>query len=175
MTSIKDYYNTNVISNIDRFDNWDLFVYSYGLMVANPGNNDIYNDDVHGECFRNMRSSIRMYPDFRHSIYTLNVFRHFVGRDITADTMVEDMLWNIVGNGCHDLREDKFIEELLDILDYLEYMEMNVSIEEIMDTCAWNACEDIDQSKTFNRFLKLSEERGMTLRDHAHYIQLYEG
>ena len=170
MTSIKDYYNTNTIYTIDSFTDWEGFVYHYGRMVANPSSVNV--DAIHCEYFGMLRSSIHMYPDFKHSIYTLNMVRHFMERGVSADKMVEDMLWEIVGNGSHDAREDKFIEELLDILDYMEHMETNVSIEEILATCAWEACNDVDQTKTFNRFLSLSDERDMNITDHTKYIDL---
>ncbi len=170
MTSIKDYYNANTIYTIDSFTDWEGFIYHYGRMVGNPWSVNV--DATHGEYFSILRSSINMYPDFKHSIYTLNVFRHFMERGVGVDKMVEDMLWEIVGNGSHDMREDKFIEELLDILDYLEIKEINVSIEDILTTCAWEACNDVDQTKTFNRFLSLSDERGMNITDHTKYIDL---
>ncbi len=159
MSSIQDYYQGNVVSNIGEFRDWDSFVHCYGLMVSGSYWNELKSHTEYGEYFQSMNRSLRVYPAYNHSVYTLNVFRHFMELGEDHSKMLEDMVCELVKNGeCFTV--DKYINEILDIADYIDFKEMNMDLTEALEACSWWAVEDEYQSANYNAFLRIAKDQG---------------
>ncbi len=153
MTSIKDYYDGNVISNIENFADWDSFVYCYGLMVAGKHVDSLKSHEQYGEYFQHLSRSIRVYPNFKHSIYTLNVFRHFM-HSIGANPsiMMEDLICAVLQYG-RETTVDKYISEILDISDYLDFMRINLDLTEELKGCIEGDLTTAQQLDNYDLFI----------------------
>ncbi len=165
MASIMDYYEGNVISNIGNIDDWDTFVFYYGFMVGGNQVKSLKTHEKYGEYFQHLASSIRIYPSFKHSIYTLNVFRHFM-HSIGANPsiMMEDMICAVLRRG-KEATVAKYISEILDISDYLDFMEINLDLTEELKGCIDEELLKKQQKDNYDLFIYGAKMRNSCIVD----------